>query len=99
MLLLRRSPQTFWAPAAVADQLGIKPAVASVKLDALHRRGILQSSESTPAYRFAPTDEPTAKSVEDLVRAYEDQRVNVINAVYSANLERLRTFSNAFRMK
>ncbi len=42
VMLLRRSPQTFWAAAAVAEQLGMRPEVAAAKLNALQREAILK---------------------------------------------------------
>lgn len=99
VLLLRRSPQTFWASTAVAEQLGIREDVARRKLDALSRNGILTVGAETGAFRYAPNDDTVKSGVDDLAAAYADQRVNVINTIYSANLERLRAFSNAFRVK
>lgn len=99
VMLLRRSPQTFWAPAAMAEQLGIREDVARRKLDALSRGGILAVGSETGAFRYAPKDDDIRSGVDELAAAYAEQRVNVINTIYSANLERLRAFSNAFRVK
>jgi hypothetical protein len=99
VMLLRRSPQTFWADPAVAEQLGIRPDVARTKLQALHQRGILTIGGQTGAYRYAPADVPLRETIDKLADAYGQQRSNVINAIYSANLERLRAFSNAFKVK
>jgi hypothetical protein len=98
MLLLRRSPQTYWAPAAVAEQLGLRPELAETKLAALHRQKILATGANTGAYRYAPGEE-LSRRLEELAAAYTNRRVSVINTIYSANLERLRAFSNAFRVK
>jgi hypothetical protein len=99
VLLLRRSPQTFWAARAVAEQLGIRADIAGAKLDALGRRGILSVGGQTGAFRYAPKDAAVAKAIDALAAAYADRRVSVINTIYSANLERLRAFSDAFRVK
>ena len=98
VLLLRRSPQTFWAPAAVADQIGIREAVAGAKMNALARSGILTAGTETHSFRFAPRDETLDKLAGELAVAYADRRVSVINTIYSANLERIRAFSNAFKV-
>jgi predicted transcriptional regulator len=99
MMLLRRSPKTFWAAAAVAEQLGMKQEVAAAKLDALQRQDILKRGEVTGAFRYAPAGEELKQRLEELATEYTDRRANVINTIYSANLERLRAFSNAFRVK
>ncbi len=99
VLLLRRSPQTFWAADAVSVQLGIQREVAAAKLGALAANGILALGPETHAYRYAPATDEIGRSVDDLAAAYAGRRLTVINTIYSANLERLRTFSNAFKVK
>ena len=99
VMLLRRSPQTFWAAPAVAEQLGMRPDTATSKLDALRRAGILAVGAQTGAFRYAPHDDDLRKSIDELACAYAERRVSVINMIYAQNLERLRAFSNAFRVK
>lgn len=99
MLLLRRSPQTFWAAAAVAEQLGLQERVVRSKLDGLAKNGILSVGDATGAFRYLPKENTLAKQIDELATAYAERRISVINTIYSANLERLRAFSNAFRMK
>ena len=99
LLLLRRSPQTYWAAAAVAEQLGMRPETTRTRLEALRHRGLLAAGADTGAYRFAPSDPKVVNGINELADAYADRRISVINAIYAANLERLRAFSDAFRMK
>lgn len=98
-LLLRRSSGTYWSPEAVAQQLGIRPEIAKRKMEALAEARILVRAEQTNAYRYAPADDHIAANVSELAEIYSDRRISVINTIYSANLERLRTFSNAFKLK
>lgn len=97
--LLRRSSQTFWAPPAIADRLNIGEHVARAKLEMLHARAVVTVGEQTIAYRYRPADERVERLIDELLTAYNERRVAVINAIYSANLERLRAFSDAFRVK
>jgi hypothetical protein len=99
VLLLRRSPHTYWGVPAVAEQLGIRPEVAQAKLSALADLRILKVGEQTGAFRYAPDDTKVSANLDDLAAAYAHYRVSVVNTIYSANLERLRAFSNAFRVK
>ena len=99
LLLLRRSPRTYWGAPAVAEQLGIAPEIARAKLDALRNSGMIVVGEQTGAFRYEPSDEGTKNAVDDLAAAYANRRVSVVNTIYSANLERLRAFSNSFRVK
>jgi hypothetical protein len=99
VLLLRRSPQTFWAAEAVAEHLHVRPELVRAKLEALRKGGILAMGEQTGAFRYAPADERIGATVDELAAVYTDRRMEVINTIYSANLERLRAFSDAFRVK
>ena len=99
ILLLLRSPQTYWAPLAIAEQLGIGVDVAMAKMEAFHRRGILKLGGTTVAYRYGPADKSLAGSIEDLARAFSEHPVSIINAIDSLRLERLRAFPDEFRVK
>lgn len=99
LLLLRRSPQTYWGAPAIAEQLGIAPEITRARLEALRSGGMITVGEQTGAFRYAPPDDSTKAAVDDLAAAYANRRVSVVNAIYSANLERLRAFSNSFRVK
>lgn len=99
LLLLRRSPQTYWGSPAIAEQLGIAPDIARAKLDALRGANLVAVGEQTGAFRYGPPDERTRIAVDELAAAYANRRVSVINTIYSENLERLRAFSNSFRVK
>ena len=99
LLLLRRAPDTFWRSEAASQQLGISRELADKKLAALTSGGLLVRGSETGAYRYAPRHEAIRENVDWLVDAYANRRVAVINAIYSANLEKLRAFSDAFKLK
>lgn len=99
LLLLRRSPDTYWAAEATAGQLSIRLPNAAAKLDALSRSGLLAMGGQTGAYRYAPRTEELRSAVDLLADAYANRPVSIINTIYSGNREKLRAFSDAFRMK
>jgi hypothetical protein len=99
LLLLRRSPDAFWSSDAAAQQLGIRAALSSKKLAQLMGRKLLVRGAETGAYRYAPADDAVRGVVDDLAAAYNEQRIVVINTIYSGNVERLRAFADAFRLK
>jgi hypothetical protein len=99
VLLLRRSPDTFWSPVATAQQLGIREEVARTKMMQLASARLIVPAEHSHAFRYAPADEEMRKRIDELADAYSERRIAVINTIYSANLEKLRTFSDAFRLK
>ncbi|HUP46933.1 MAG TPA: hypothetical protein VM779_15610 [Thermoanaerobaculia bacterium] len=98
LTLLSRSPDTYWSADAMGQQLGIKAEVVGARARELLRRGLLAVGESGSVYRYAPTDEKTKEQVTVLTDTYRDRRITVINAIYTANLTRLRSFADAFKL-
>jgi hypothetical protein len=98
LALLSRSPETFWSAEAMSQQLGLKPDVAAARSRDLVRRGLLKAGESGPVFRFAPNSDELKEGVTSLLETYRDRRISVINAIYSANLTRLRSFADAFKL-
>jgi hypothetical protein len=88
LLLLRRSPETFWTAEAAAQQLGMTPDLADRKLSRLVDAQVLVRGRETGAYRFAPATDAARTLIDKLVALYDQQR-----------MEKLRAFSNAFRLK
>lgn len=99
LMLLRRAPDTFWRSEAASQQLGIAREITNRKLAALTAAGLLVRGAETGAYRYAPRDEEMEARIAWLAEAYANRRVAVIHAIYSANLEKLRAFSDAFKLK
>jgi hypothetical protein len=96
--LLSRSPETFWSGEAIGTQLGLNPEAATSKARELVRRGILKAGESGPVFRYGPASDATKENLTALLASYRDHRISVINAIYSANLTRLRSFADAFKL-
>ena len=98
LLLLQRAPDTFWTPSAIDSHLGMKSGVAENRL-----RGLLENNFVTKGisggYRYNARGEERRVAVLALAAAYAETRAEVVNAVYSENLNRLRAFSDAFRVK
>jgi hypothetical protein len=99
LALLHRSPDTFWSADAVAARIGARPEIVAQKLQRLAATGLLGRAKDSVAYRYAPGDAVKCGVADLLVAAFNARRVDVVNVIYSTNLERLRAFSNAFRLK
>lgn len=97
LLLLHRAPDTFWMPAAVESQLGMKRDTADGRMQALQNEGLLVRG-MTGAYRYSPTAAEAREEVSALAVAYAEQRWLVVDAVFGRN-KHLRAFSDAFRVK
>lgn len=97
LLLLHRSPETYWAVDAIAQQLGLPPDVVQTRIHDLRKHALLAEG-STGAYRFSARDGEPARLVRELSDCYREQRVQVVNAIFSAKLTKLRNFADAFRL-
>ena len=97
LLLLRRSPETFWSVEALAGQLFIAEPAADRAARELVRAGWAQEGNSGRVFRFS-ADEEARRKIDALAAEYRDRRLEVINAVFSANLTRIRSFADAFRL-
>lgn len=86
-----------WNADTAGERLGIDREVARVKLESLTAARLL--AREGEAYRYAPQDEEIPKIVAELVREYSERRANVINLIYSASLDKLRKFAEAFRLR
>lgn len=98
LLLLRRASETFWRAEALESHLGMKSGSAEKRLDGLLRAHLVTQG-SSGGYRYQPPSEEIAANVSALAEAYAERRTAVVNTVYSENLNRLRAFSNAFKMR
>src|ERR1043166_5538793 len=99
LALLRRSPDTFWSADAVAAQIGARSDVVALRLEELTKARLLTRAKDSVAYRYAPQAPAKCEDVDLLLSAFANRRTDVVNAVYSTNMERLRAFSDAFRLK
>ena len=97
LLLLQRSPDTYWMTSAIESHLGIKSGTAEKRLFALQEHGFVVKG-MTGGFRYARNNAADA-NVKALAEAYAEQRTAVVNTVFSENLARLRAFSNAFKVK
>ena len=96
--LLSRSPETYWSADAIAQHLGLKPELVAGRARELERRRLVKAGESGPVFRYGPADDALRRMVERLVVEYRERRIGVINAIYSANLTRLRSFADSFKL-
>lgn len=99
LLLLHANPQRGWTAADIGRELRIDPAWASTQLVDLHARGMLQATDAASgAYQFT-TDARLAQAVSELAKTYADRRVSVTALIFSKPVDKLKTFSDAFRLR
>ena len=99
LLLLHANAQRAFSAADIGRELCIAADWAAAQLVNLHGRGILQTNNQRPdLYQFT-SDARMAGAVAELARAYADRRVSLIALIFSKPVDKLRSFSDAFRLR
>lgn len=99
LLLLHAQPDRDFTPQEVGRELRIDAAGAAEQLAKLCTTGLLTSSgDAAPVYRFQATS-PAADTVAALAKAYNDRRVTIISLIYSKPADKIRIFTDAFRIR
>ena len=99
LLLLRNDPERCWTPEEVYE--AVRSSVPSIRerLEELAKTGFLtKNQEQPPIFRYAPNAE-LSRAVDDTAEAYRIWRVRVIETIFSAESDPLRSFSDAFRFR
>lgn len=99
LLLLHRSPDTYWTATAAAATLGASEERMSAALHSLLRHGLVEQARETVAFRYAPRNDEAGRAVGALASAYDRQRVAVLDAVYAAATGAIEAFAEAFRIR
>jgi DNA-binding IclR family transcriptional regulator len=99
LLLLRRSPDTYWTATAAAATLGASEERLSAALQSFHRHGLLEQARETVAFRYAPRSDEARRAVEALASAYDRQNVAVRDAVHAAATGGIDALAEAFRSR
>lgn len=89
-----------WSAMAVGRELRIDVGSASDRLADLAARGFLSARGSQDLlYRYDPKNTDLDRAVGGLDRCYPEQRVTVINLIFSKPIDKIRTFADAFKLK
>lgn len=98
LLLLRNHPGETWSAERVASKLNISSAAAQESLDQLGRQNLLDVMVGGQSFLFAynPGNPALRESVDRLVRAYTENRIEVMKVMSSDAVERVRGSVKAF---
>jgi hypothetical protein len=97
LLLLRAAPDKDWSPREVARALVTQIESSEEWLDEMTRDQLVVSRGVM--YRYAPATAELEAAVDGLAESYAKYRVAVIALIFSKPSERVRTFSDAFRIR
>jgi hypothetical protein len=106
ILVLRVAPHP-WSASEMGERIRVPTERAADALEWLHKSKLLElvpADEPERRYRLAPETPEGARAVDDLVRAFEEQRATVLRVMNAQAVERVRTsafraFSHAFLIK
>jgi hypothetical protein len=97
LLLLRAAPDKQWTEQEVARALVSHVDSAADWLARMADRGLLARLDNR--YRFAPVEPAVTETIDALAESFAKYRVTVVALIFSKPSERVRLFSDAFRIR
>jgi hypothetical protein len=100
LILLRAERQNSLSVEEAAKKLYTALSMTGPLLESLRANGFLTVQEGPPRrYQYAPRNAELEQIVEDVERAYRERRVTITNLIYSAPMQKLQNFADAFRIR
>ena len=97
VLVLQRDRERTWTAQQIVDELRASLPLVADNLAVFETAGIvLREGEG---FRYAPASRWLESLCSELVSAYRERPVTVINALVSSSGDNLRALANAFRLK
>jgi hypothetical protein len=98
LLLLKRDPGRSWDADSLIRELRSSPVVIDEALTRLQGAGLVMQ-DGTKRYRYQAAAPRLDQLVSELERAYAAMPMTVIKAIVAAPTDKLRAFSDAFKLK
>lgn len=100
LLFLRARPDREWSAKEITVEFRSSVASIAKRLADLHTRELLFLKEgSPPLYRYSPRTNNLVVLVDRLAQVYEISRARVIDLIFSRPTDKLRHFSDAFKLR
>jgi hypothetical protein len=97
LLLLRRTAPRVWSKDELVREIRGSDSIVQDALTRFSTLGLVAATDGRHEYR--PAGPELAGLVDEIARIYAAKPVSVIKAIMSAPNEKLRIFSDAFRLK
>jgi hypothetical protein len=97
LLLMHRERQRSWTIADAAKELYTAVSMTEPMLESLRAIGLV--SLQGDQYQYAPKSKSLDQTVDDLAQLYQQRRVTIVNLIYSAPVQKLQDFADAFRIR
>jgi hypothetical protein len=98
VLLLKREPQRSWRTDELIREMRGSQVVIAEALKMLQGAGLVVQ-DGAGAHRYQAASEHLDQMVSELEKAYAAKPMTVIKAIIAAPSDKLRTFSDAFKLK
>jgi hypothetical protein len=99
LLLVHSDPERWWTPTEVYDSVRSSRASIAQRLeDFTAARFLTKSGNEPPTYRYTP-DDKLGRAVDETAAAYRTWRVRVIETIFAAEVDPLKSFSDAFKFR
>ncbi|HYF28698.1 MAG TPA: hypothetical protein VD931_23355 [Baekduia sp.] len=101
LLLLREHQDRAWTPQEASARLYQSEGWVAGHLEALVVLGLAarEGAHDAPAYRYAPGDERTRRTIDALAEAFARRRTRVIALIYRPEPSSAERFADAFRLR
>ncbi|HYH10425.1 MAG TPA: hypothetical protein VEK11_25500 [Thermoanaerobaculia bacterium] len=101
VLLLRREMARAWSAPEVSSNLGTPPESTAMRLFLLASNGVVtfDGTGGVPKYRYVTTDPAVDAMIEEMARAYAQDREGLLEIVGAQPRDPLRSFADAFKLK
>jgi len=100
LALLHREPNCDWSVAALDDIIRSSQDSVRSRLEDLCARGFITCKrDPSETFRYGPASTDVHNAITSLVSVYKNQRIRVIEAIFTKPMTEIRSFSNAFRFR
>jgi len=97
LILLRENPEREWSAASVARELRSTTSAIQLRLDRLvDHRFVTKSHNGT--YSF-DAQAQIASEIDELIATYRTRRTTIIEMIFAAPSDSVRSFADAFRLR
>jgi hypothetical protein len=98
LLLMVRRPAEAWTALGLAESSMLSKEIAADALEKLHRLAFVEQLAGEPA-RYRLGTRVGVDELSQLKRVYERDRLRVVNEFFGSNLDVLRNFADAFKLR
>jgi hypothetical protein len=99
LLLLRSQPARSWTATEVYEVVRSSLGSIGERLEGFCDAGFfVKTQNEPPAFRYAE-ENPQSRAVDEVAAAYRTWRVRIIETIFTAEVDPLKSFSDAFRIR